>query len=275
MWTYRGKTALITGASSGIGEVFARRLAGRGCNLVLVARSEKKLQALAAEMSERHNIRAEVLVSDLSRDGAAQQVYAETQRRGLSIDIVINNAGFGTHGLFDKLPGQKQHDEVMLNVMAVVDMSHAFLPEMVARGDGAIINVASTAAFQPVPYMAVYGATKAFVLSFSEALWAENRERGVRVMALCPGATETAFFDAMGSQEPAVGAISTSEDVVRVALGALERGRGSVIPGWQQTLLAQVSRFLPRSWVALIAARMFKPQNAETTPASEQAGTSS
>ncbi|HEY6236260.1 MAG TPA: SDR family oxidoreductase, partial [Candidatus Elarobacter sp.] len=196
-------TALITGASSGIGEAFARALAARGEDLVLVARSAERLEALAAELSAKHGVRAHVLPADLSDPKAVDALVAELTARGLTVTTLINNAGFGTHGEFASLDAARERDEVIVNVLAPVQLTHALLPAMVARKSGAIVNVGSTASFQPVPYMAVYGATKAFLLSFSEALAEEVRAHGVRVVALCPGQTDTAFF--AGIDEARVG----------------------------------------------------------------------
>jgi hypothetical protein len=263
MFTYRGKTALITGASSGIGAHFAKMLAQRGADVILVARREDKLNSLAYELAQQHNVQTHVLAADLSQENAAQTVFAQTQERGLHVDILINNAGFATHGQFEELDQARDHEQVMLNVTAVVDLSHAFLPAMLVRGDGAIINVASTAAFQPLPYMAVYGATKAFVVSFSEALWAEYQGRGVRVLALCPGATDTPFFEVVGAQEAVVGQKLSPEYVVQVGLDALEAGKSYVIPGTQHYLLAQVPRFVPRALAARIVARLARPRSPE------------
>jgi len=267
IFDYRGGMALITGASSGIGEAFARELASRGMSVALVARSEDKLQTLAAALVRNHGIRAEVITADMSRSGAAQAVFAETQARDLRVHLLVNNAGFATYGPFDTLDPARDHEEVLVNVAAVVDMAHAFLPQMIARGAGGIINVASTAAFQPVPYMAVYGASKAFVLSFSEALWAENRARGVRVLALCPGNTATPFFGVVDASEPQVGPADTPEHVVVVALKGLERGRSSIISGPNafNALLAQAPRFSPRPLVARIGERTFRPRTAHST----------
>src|SRR6516225_9551037 len=237
---YAGKTALITGASSGIGAAFARALAAQGTHLILVARSEAKLR-------------------DLATDLAAQQVFAATQQRGLTVDLLINNAGFATYGAFDRLDAEREQQEVLLNVAAVVDLTHRFLPAMLARGSGAIINVASTSAFQPTPYMAVYGASKAFVLSFSEALWAEYRSKGIRVLALCPGRTRTDFFKVVGTEEAGLVARETPEKVVRVALRGLERGRPSVISGSQNWLMANAVRFAPRALVARMGERLIRP----------------
>ena len=254
---YTEKTALITGASSGIGAAFATALATMGTHLILVARSEEKLRTLASTLADQHGIHAEVIVSDLSRVGAAHSVFEETQRRDLTVDMLINNAGFGTYGQFDTLDAEREQQEILLNVATLVDLTHAFLPLMVARHQGAIINVASLAAFQPCPYMAVYGATKAFVLSFSEALWGEYRMKGVRVLAVCPGETETEFFRVVGNgYETPLGNAEMPEQVVQVALRALKQGRSSVISGKQNALSANLSRFVPRSLVVRVMAQV-------------------
>lgn len=255
---YRNKTALITGASTGIGAAFATRLAAMGTHLILVARSKDKLRALAEKLAHQHGIRAEVIVADLSRVGAAHTVFAETQQRGLSVDLLINNAAFGTQGQFDTLDAEREQQEITLNVATLVGLTHAFLPQMVARRQGAIINVASLAAFQPIPYMAVYGATKAFVLSFSEALWGEYRTKGVRILALSPGETATEFFNVVGPQYGTPGRLETPEQVVRVALHALEQGRSSVISGKRNALLANASRFVPRGLAVRLAMQAIK-----------------
>jgi short-subunit dehydrogenase len=173
MRTLKGKTALVTGASSGIGEAVARRLAQEGANVVLVARSEAKLRALADTLSEDHGINAVVVVADLIKPSTGEAVRRHVDAQGIAIDVLVNNAGFGTYGPFEDIEPGREQDEVAVNVVALVGLTHAFLPPMLQRGHGAILNVASTSAFQPGPYMAVYAATKAFVLSFSEALWAE------------------------------------------------------------------------------------------------------
>jgi hypothetical protein len=195
MFLYQGKTALITGASAGIGVAFASELAARGMDIVLVARSEERLHALATAIMQQHGHRAEVIVADLSTEQGVALVIHEVERRGLTIDLLVNNAGFGTHGYFETIAPERDQELVMLNVAAVVALSHAFLPVMAARGDGAVINVASTGSFQPLQYMPTYGASKAFVLSFSVALAEEYRHRGVRILALCPGPTGTSFFE--------------------------------------------------------------------------------
>jgi uncharacterized protein len=256
---YAGKTALITGASSGIGAAFARALAAQGTHLILVARSEGKLRDLATALAAQHAIRAEVLPCDLSRPEAGQHLFTATLQRGLPVDLLINNAGFATYGAFDRLDAEREQQEILLDVAAVVDLTHRFLPAMLARGSGAIVNVASTSAFQPTPYMAVYGASKAFVLSFSEALWAEYRSKGICVLALCPGPTSTDFFNVVGTEDASFGTKETPEKVVQVALRALQRGRPSVISGRQNWLQANAVRLAPRALVVRMGARLMRP----------------
>ncbi len=262
MFQYQGKTALITGASAGIGAEFARALAARGANVILVARSEDRLRALADELARDHGVRADVIATDLTRPGAARDIRAAVDARGLAVDVLVNNAGFGTHAPFETLAPERDGAEVALNVTAVVDLTHLFLPAMLAKGDGAVVNVASLAAFQPLPYMAVYGATKAFVLSFSEALWAECRGRGVRVLALCPGATATEFFDVVGTDAGVRGAKRTPAQVVATGLRGLERGRSYAVDGLANYLAAQASRVLPRGLVARLMERVTRPRQA-------------
>lgn len=256
----QNKWALVTGASSGIGEAFAHELAAKGSHLILTARSESKLVALADKLSKKHGIQTEVIVSDLSKEGSPAKLYQECLKRGLSVDILINNAGFASHGWFDQLPGDRVHEEVMLNVVAVVDMTHLFLPDILKKGSGIVINVASTAAFQPDPYMAVYGATKSFVLSFTQALWEENRKRGVQFLALCPGSTETPFFSVVGAEEASVGKRDTPEHVVQVALRSLEAGRPYAVAGLKNFITAQASRFLTSKQMLRIVERMLRPR---------------
>lgn len=256
----KGKWSLITGASSGIGEQFARQLAKEGSHLVLVARSEHKLNTLAAELTRSYGIQSRVIPLDLSALGAAGELYQKCQQLNLEIDLLVNNAGFATHGLFEKVSGERQHEEVMLNVAAVVDMTHLFLPGMLQRGAGAVINVSSTAGFQPLPYMAVYGATKAFVLSFTDALWWENRDRGVQFFALCPGSTETNFFNVVGTEDASVGTKDTPERVVEVTLLAMKKGKQYVVPGLRNYLGAQISRFMTRRQTLRLVGNMLRPR---------------
>ena len=257
----KGNWALVTGASSGIGEQFARQLAKEGGDLVLVARSKNKLENLASELRKKHGVKVEVIPTDLGKEGAPGELYRQCQLLNLEIELLVNNAGFATHGLFEQISGVRQHEEVMLNVAAVVDMTHLFLPDMLCRNSGAVINVASTAGFQPLPYMAVYGATKAFVLSFTQALWWENRNSGVQFLTLCPGATDTGFFNVVGTEEAAVGKKDTPERVVEVALRALKDGKLYVVPGTQNYIGTQIGRFMTRKQGLRLVGGMIRPRD--------------
>lgn len=259
-YRYQGKTALITGASSGIGAVYAKELAARGCHVVLAARSKDKLEALADEITRTYGVKAYAIPSDLSKAGAPRLLAESISRLSLSVDILINNAGFGTYGRFEGIDPNREQEEIMLNTSALVELTHIFLPGMLGRKDGIVVNVASMASFAPCAYMAVYGATKAFVLSFSEALWAETRGRGVRVMALCPGATETGFFDEVGSREMVAGTtLSTPKNVVQAGFRGIDRGRSYIIDGRYNNMAALISRFLPRRRLALMNERISRP----------------
>lgn len=263
-YSYKGKTALVTGASGGIGEVFARQLAAKGMNLILVARSEAKLRGLAEELARTHGIKADVLPSDLSKPGAAAALHAATKTKGLAVDFLLNNAGFGSFGKFETIDPRHETEMIQVNVTTLVELCHAYVPDMLSRGGGTVMNIASSAAFQPDPYFATYGATKAFVLSFSEALWVEYRGRGVHVMAVCPGATRTGFFEGTKNDEiKKVGFFSatmmTSEQVVTQSLRALERRKHYIINGWMNWLIAQSGRFSPRWMVALVTGMFMKP----------------
>jgi short-subunit dehydrogenase len=251
-------TTLITGASSGIGEVFARKLAARGHNLLLVARSEDKLITLCNELGRIKSTHAQYVAMDLSEQDAPARLFEETQKRGLEIDFLINNAGFGSMGDFAKLDLERELHMIDLNVRSLVELTHRFLVPMRERKRGSIINVASTAGFQPVPFMATYAATKAFVLSFSEALWEENRPHGVKVMALCPGVTDTNFFDASRMQRPPARISQTPEAVVGSALRGLARGKSSVISGWTNFLMVETERLAPRRLVLRTAGMVLR-----------------
>ena len=248
-------TTIITGASSGIGAAFARKLATRGRNVLLVARSEDKLIALCSELGRLTCIRAQYLTLDLQQPDAAAQLFEETQKRELEIDMLINNAGFGSMGDFAKLDLDRELEILQLNIRALVDLTHRFLLPMRERKSGTIINVASTAGFQAVPYMATYAASKAFVLSFSEALWDENRAHGVHVMALCPGATETNFFEASKIDRPPMRTIQTPEEVVDAALRGLARKKSVVVSGWTNWFMVEAERLVPRNTVTKVAGK--------------------
>ncbi len=241
---------LITGASAGLGVDFARQLSAKGHRLVLVARRKDRLDALAAELG---NARAVAL--DLGEVGAAGRLMADIAAHGERVDLLVNNAGFGLAGKFADLDGKRQRAMIDLNCGALTELAHAVLLGMIKRKSGAILNVASTAAFQPGPGMAVYFATKAFVLSFSEALHEEVRRHGVTVTALCPGPTATEFGEVAGwGGHKVVDAMTAaSPDVVRAGLAALEKGRTVAIPGLINKAGAQGHRFLPRALLRRIA----------------------
>lgn len=251
-------TTLITGASSGIGAAFARKLAKRGRNVLLVARSEDKLIALCNELGRVSGARAQYVVCDLTGPDAAARLLAETQKRELVIDMLVNNAGFGSMGDFTRLELATELEMIDLNVKSLVDLTYKFLVPMRERRQGTIINVASTAAFQAVPFMATYAATKAFVLSFSEALAEENGRHGIRVLALCPGVTDTNFFEASKIDQPPMRTVQTAEEVVDAALRGLARGKTLVISGWTNWITVEAERFVPRSVVTKVAAKALR-----------------
>ncbi|MCU0548269.1 MAG: SDR family oxidoreductase [Leptolyngbya sp. Prado105] len=248
-------TALITGASAGIGAAFAHELASRGTNLILVARSQDKLQDLAKLLQTQHQIQADIIAQDLSVPNAAEMVFDTVQQRGHIVDLLINNAGVGDYGDFAESDRAFQLQIIQLNILALVDLTHRFLQPMRQRRSGSIINLASVAAFQSMPYFSIYSATKAFVLSFSEAIWAENRSYGVRVVAVCPGPVGRQFFQQAGFPKTLVDLSAIVETpakvVVRDALNALAKGESIVIPGNPTNqVLATLPRFVPRDWVA-------------------------
>jgi len=250
---------VITGASSGLGECFARALAARKHNLVLVARSQAKLEALAGELRAAFEIQAEPVALDLSVPGAAAQLVQLLNERKLAIDLLINNAGFGTPGEFWRVSLEREAEMVRLNVQALMELTHLLLPPMIARRQGAIINVSSTASFQPMPYSAVYAATKAFVTAFSLGLAEELQPYGVRVTTLCPGVTATNFFVAGGyGTRRAPGGFQAPEEVVSAALKALDHKGGLVVPRLLNKFGVFIQRFVPRSAVLRVTARMFR-----------------
>jgi short-subunit dehydrogenase len=258
-----GDFALITGASSGIGACFVHALAARGRNLVLVARSRDKLEALAGEIRGKHAIRIEVVALDLTVDGAPRSLAATLQERAVSVDLLVNNAGFGAQGEFWKLPLDRQTQMLGLNIVALTELTHLMLPAMIARRRGGIINVSSTAGFQPVPYTSVYGATKAYVTSFSMAIAVEAQAYGIKVLALCPGGTATNFFAAsQWAKRDFVGGLQSPEEVVEVGLRAFDRGKSLVISRWRDRLMVFSQRLAPRWLPAQIAANMFRPKDA-------------
>jgi uncharacterized protein len=271
-YDFRGKTALITGASSGIGRAFAFAFAREGAKLLLVARSHDALRDLTEELRRDYACDAEFLTADLSTSGAVDAIAGRLNESGKTVDVLVNNAGFAAYGCFETIPLSRQRDEVLVNCMAAVALTHLVLPGMLIKSDGVVINVASTAALQPDPYMAVYGATKAFLLSFSEALWAENRHRGVRVVALCPGATQTGFFDVVGAQEAAVGTPMPVSAVIKEAFWALDRNRSHRVVGVKNRLLANLPRLLSRQGAARLVAKILRPRQDRALATGRAAG---
>lgn len=264
---HHGRWAVVTGASSGLGRGLAARLAERGMSLVLTGRNEARLRETADAIRGASRVEVETVTADLSTRAGVSALLDHVG--GRPIEVLVNNAGFGSYGPFAEADRAREADEVAVDVAAVVELAHAFLPGMIARGSGGILNVASTIAFQPAAYQAVYAASKAFVLSFSQALWAEARAAGVAVTALCPGPTRTGFVDALGAE---VGhtliysRLAEPGPVIDAGLRGLERGRAVVIPGLRNQLIAASGRFLPREWLARVGARLLRPAGLAPRP---------
>jgi short-subunit dehydrogenase len=254
-------TCLITGASSGIGEEFARQLAARGHGVFLVARREERLRDLAADIERIHGVRAEVSTCDVADPAGRDTLVERVAERGLNVDVLVNNAGFTTVGDVHRNP-DRQVGMVRVNCEAVVALTSAWLPGMVERGRGAVINVASVASFQPIPVQAVYAATKAFVRSFSEAVSAEVSNSGVTVTALCPGPVATEFVEAgefkKGIDELPSFVWSSAEEVARAGIEAADKGKRTVIPGVANRVTAIFGQYGPRSFVLGPYARMYR-----------------
>ena len=254
-------TALITGASSGIGAEFARQLAAAGFDPVLVARRADRLAALGEELAKRYSVRSQTIAVDLSQPDAPQRIFAETEGKGLQIDWLVNNAGFGTNGVFVTLPLERELEEINLNVGALVALTRLYLPGMVERRRGQIVNLGSVGSWVPTPYMATYSATKAFILSFSEALATELSGKGVGVLALCPGATKTEFQEVAGvSENVPEFTYMSAEAVVRQAIAAAKSGKRTLVPGWMNKVMIGSTRLTPRSVLAKVAGSMFAPK---------------
>lgn len=254
-----GKTALITGASNGIGYELAKIHAENGHNLIIVARRKNKLDELKKELEGEHNISVFCLGKDLSLPGAVKEVYDELKQKSIVIDYLVNNAGFGDFGLFAESDWNKQERMINLNVTALAHLTWLVLPDMICRRGGKILNLASTASFYPGPTMSVYFATKAFVLSFSEALNEEVREYGISVTALCPGSTHSGFQAAAareGSKIPDRNNIPTSREVAEYGYRAMMKGKAVAIHGFKNAVLANSVRIAPRSLVAKITRKV-------------------
>ena len=263
MRTLQNQTALVTGASSGIGEAIARQLAAQGCKMILLARSEPALHQLATQLRREHAVQVDVLAADLAQPDCGPVIQQTLEARGLQVDILINNAGLGTYGPFETLSSQTEQELIAVNIAAMVSLSHAVIPGMLSRASGTILNLASTSAYQPCAYMAVYAASKAFVLSFSEALWAEYRERGIHVAALCPGPVETAFIAKLRNEDirktPVFAGIIRPEQVADEAIKTIKGTAPSRIIGIKNWLLANSTRMTPRSLVAKTGANLLRP----------------
>jgi short-subunit dehydrogenase len=256
------QTALITGASGGIGKELAVLFAKDGHDLVLVARSGDKLQRLAEDLTTRYGVSVKIMVKDLEDPEAAQQMVEELQRESITVDYLINNAGFGLYGEFLTTDLDKEAGMIDLNIKTLTILTKRFLPQMVERGQGGVLNVASTAAFQPGPLMAVYFATKAYVLSFTEALENECKGTGVKISALCPGPTQTGFGEAANMNASKLfqsGAMDVQE-VAQIGYNGFLKGKPIVIPGMQNRLLAFLVRFLPRETVKGLVRQMQGPK---------------
>lgn len=253
-------TALITGASTGIGASFAEVLAKQGHDLILVARSKDKLEALAASIKADTGRTVTVIATDLGQANSGSALAQKVASLKLTVDLLVNNAGFGAAGAFAKQSPARDAEMIALNCTAVVDLVHAFLPAMLERGNGGILNVASVGGFQPLPYMAIYGATKAFVLSFTESLWAEVSGSGVNVTALCPGPVDTPFFEATGTPKLRKtvprGLMMQPTPVVEAALAALAAGRPVCVPGVPNKAMTLLPRLLTRRFMAKMSAKV-------------------
>ena len=261
MTSEREKTALITGASGGIGYELGKLFAAGGYDLVLVARSEQKLNELAADFCEAHGVKATVLAKDLSDPAAPDEIFSALQAQSITVDVLVNNAGYGTYGPFAEIEPAQELNMLQLNIVALTHLTKLFLPGMIERGFGRILNVGSTGSFAPCPTMAAYCATKAYVLSLSEALSEEVRGTGVSVTALCPGVTYTGF-QARANVEHArmvkSGGMS-AEQVAEIGYRALMRGKSVVVPGIQNRLMAILSRITPHALVVRFSRSLMEP----------------
>ena len=264
-----GRVALITGASSGIGEAFAHAIGGRGVRLILTGRDDARLQRVAEEVAARRSVQVDRIAIDLREPDAPERLKAAVDSLGLSPDLLVNNAGAGFIGTFTRLPLDEQLGVIRVNVEALVASTGLFLPAMVERGMGGIINTSSAAGLQPLPHYAIYGATKAFVNSFSQSLWAEVRGKGVRVLAVCPGpVADTRFGERAGgsSLEKFPGLAENRrlprEQVVAEALRAFERADPLLVPGLTNRMLSGVAGLVPRRVQLLFTERMFRPTSA-------------
>jgi len=247
-----GQTALITGASGGIGLDLAECFADGGYDLILAARTESTLRTEAERLAQKYGVKASAIAIDLGELGAGQKLASAIAERGLAVDVLVNNAGYGTAGAFAGSEAGKQLGMIDLNIRALVELTHIYWPSMLQKRRGGVLNVASTAAFQPGPLMAVYYASKAFVLSFSEALWKEAEGTGVNVSCLCPGPTASGFRDRAGTGKTRLSKASTpmgSMEVAKLGYRAFLRNRRVEITGTRNVVLANLVTYLPRRTV--------------------------
>ena len=252
-------TALVTGASSGIGLEFAKLLASKNYNLIIIARNEEKLNSLKKELESKHGIQVIVKAKDLSKPEVAREIYDDLHKQNIKISLLINNAGFGEHGHFLNTSWQKESDMIQVNITSLMRLTKVFLEDMVAQGAGRILNVASVAAFMPGPFMATYFATKAFVLSFSEAIANELKGTGVTVTALCPGPTESGFQATANVEETNLvkgKKLPSSKKVAEFGYKALMRGKTVAVHGFMNRLQVFGVRFIPRSIVRAIVRKV-------------------
>jgi uncharacterized protein len=258
--TWAGKWALITGASAGIGWALAEQLAEGGANLVLTARRVDRLEKLASDLSAKNKIRTEIVAADLTKPQAPAEIFEFTARKGLEIELLINNAGFGAFGYIYEIPAEAMADMVQVNCAAVVHLTRLYVTGMVARKHGYVLIVASTAAFQAVPFNSVYAATKAFDLLFAEGISEELKASGVKVCALCPGPTTTEFQQVANQPDRTFKVAETAEKVARVGLEGVARGKSYVISGAMNRLMMEMERLVPRRFVTHMAANMMRPE---------------
>jgi len=264
---WQDRWALITGASAGIGVALASELAAGGTHLVLTARRRERLEELAQRLSAQYRIRTEVFCADLALSEGPEKIFAFTSEKGLEINLLVNNAGFGQYGELTEIDGARLVDMVQVNCTAVVHMTRLYLPAMVRRGRGDVLILASTAAFQAVPYISTYAATKAFDLLFAEGLAEEMKPHGIRVCALCPGSTQSEFHQVAGQEHlSSIRHQESAEKVARTGLRALMAGKSYVISGARNYLGAHSQRVVPRRVVTRMAANLFRPGNEPNKP---------
>jgi len=258
---WQGKWALVTGASAGIGKALAEELAAGGTNLVLTARRKDRLEQLTQQLKSSHRIKTEIFVADLTQPHAPQDIFAFAKAKGIEVELLINNAGFGRYGEFLTAETHVVLEMVQVNCSAVVHLTRLFLPEMMKRGHGDVLILASTAAFQGVPYLSTYAATKAFDLLFAEGLAEETKRYGIRVCALCPGSTESEFHEVAGQAHlvPKWRKQETAQKVARTGLRALAAGKSYVISGTRNYFGAHMQRLLPRRMITRVAASVMRP----------------